>query len=210
MDKKEKTLKIIEILKSKYPDALCKLNYENPLELLIAARLSAQCTDKRVNAVTPILFSKYGTLEDFAEANPRDVAEIIRPCGFHNTKAEDIVNMSKMLRDDFGGKIPDNIEDLTKLPGVGRKIANLILGDVYNKPAVVCDTHVIRISNRLGLVNTRDPYKVEMELKELLPPSESSDFCHRMVLFGREVCKSRNPDCKNCDIKEFCQGNLTF
>lgn len=196
----------VEQLKLDYPDAICSLDAENPVQLLIATRLSAQCTDARVNLVTPELFSKYPTLEDYASAKIEDVEAIVRPCGFYHMKARDIIGMAQMILDEYGGTVPDTIEELTKLPGVGRKTANLIVGDVYQKPAVVADTHLIRISNRLGLVNTKDPYKVEMELKSLLPPVESNDFCHRCVLHGRAVCDARKPKCEICNLRTVCKS----
>lgn len=208
MTEKETALLAVETLKSKYPDSLCSLNAENPLQLIIATRLSAQCTDARVNLVTPTLFEKYKTVEDFASADIADVENIIHSCGFFRAKAKDIVEMCKKMISDFGGNVPDNLEDLTSLPGVGRKTANLIMGDVYGKPAVVADTHLIRISNLLGLVSTKDPYKVEMKLRELLPPEESNDFCHRCVLHGRDTCVSGRPKCGECVMNSFCAHAL--
>ena len=205
MTKKQIALNAVEALKKEYPDAICSLVASNPFELLIATRLSAQCTDARVNLVTPELFAKYKTMEDYACADAEDVAQIIHSCGFFRQKSKDIVGMAQKILSDFGGKVPDNIEDLTSLPGVGRKTANLICGDVYGKPAVVADTHLIRITNRLGLVSTKDPYKVEIELKKLLPPAESNDFCHRCVLHGRAVCDARKPLCEKCTMNEFCK-----
>lgn len=205
MRRKEIAEFAVEQLKADYPDAICSLDAENPVQLIIATRLSAQCTDARVNLVTPKLFAKYPTLEDYAAAKLEDVEEIVRPCGFYHMKAKDIIGMAQMLIDEYGGVVPDNIDDLVRLPGVGRKTANLIVGDVYKKPAVVADTHLIRISNRLGLVKTKDPYKVEMELKKLLPPEESNDFCHRCVLHGRAVCDARKPKCEICNLKRVCK-----
>lgn len=204
MTKKNRALLAVDALKTEYPDALCSLTAGNPFELLIATRLSAQCTDARVNIVTPELFSKYKTLDDYANADVADIEKIIHSCGFFRQKSKDIIGMASKIRDEFNGRVPDNIEDLTSLPGVGRKTANLICGDVYGKPAVVADTHLIRISNRLGLVNTKDPYKVELELKKLLPPEESNNFCHRAVLHGRAVCDSRKPACDKCCMRKFC------
>lgn len=204
MTKKQRALLAVEALKKKYPDSLCSLNAENPLQLIIATRLSAQCTDARVNLVTPALFEKYKTVEDFAAADVDEVAEIVHSCGFFRQKAKDIVGMSQKMIADFGGRVPDNLDDLTSLPGVGRKTANLIIGDVYGKPAVVADTHLIRISNLLGLVATKDPLKVEMQLREILPPEESNDFCHRCVLHGRDTCVSGRPKCGECEMKDFC------
>ena len=208
MTKKEIALRSVESLKKEYPDALCSLVASNPFELLVATRLSAQCTDARVNLVTPALFEKYKTLEDYANADIADVEDIIRSCGFYKMKAADIVNMAKKIISDYNSTVPDNIEDLTSLPGVGRKTANLICGDVYHQPAVVADTHLIRISNRLGLVETKDPVKVELQLKKLLPPDESNDFCHRVVLHGRAVCAARKADCQNCCLSDFCKKKI--
>lgn len=204
MTKKQRALLAVEALKKKYPDSTCSLNAENPLQLIIATRLSAQCTDARVNLVTPALFEKYKTVDDFAAADVDDVAEIVHSCGFFRQKAKDIVGMCQKMISDFGGNVPDNIDDLTSLPGVGRKTANLIMGDVYGKPAVVADTHLIRISNLLGLVATKDPFKVEMQLREILPPEESNDFCHRCVLHGRDTCISGRPKCDECEMRDFC------
>ena len=201
---KKKAVNCIEALKKVYPDAICSLDYENPLQLLIATRLSAQCTDARVNMVTPLLFEMYPTLDSFCEAKVEDIEKIIHSCGFFRAKAKDIVGMCRMIRDDFGGNVPDNIDDLTKLPGVGRKTANLIVGDVFGKPAIVTDTHVIRITNLLGLASGKDPAKVENQLAQILPPEESNNFCHRMVLFGRDTCIARRPQCENCCLKDFC------
>lgn len=206
MTKKQRASLAVETLKKEYPEAICSLDYKNDFQLLVATRLSAQCTDARVNIVTPALFAKYPTVEDFAAAEVGDVEELIRSCGFFRTKAKDIVAMAQKIISDFGGKVPDNIEDLTSLPGVGRKTANLICGDIFGKPAVVADTHLIRISNLLGLVESKDPFKVEKALRELIPPEESNDFCHRCVLHGRAVCIARRPDCANCCMAEFCKS----
>ena len=208
VNKKELALKCVEALKKEYPDAICSLTARTPLQLLIATRLSAECTDARVNLVTPALFESYPTLDAFCEADREDVEELIHSCGFYHGKARDIIGMCRMIRSDFGGEVPDNIDDLIKLPGVGRKTANLIVGDVYKKPAVVTDTHLIRISNRIGLVNTKDPKKVEFELKKILPPDESNDFCHRVVLHGREVCTARRAMCDKCCLSEFCKKKI--
>lgn len=205
MQRKEIAEFCVEKLKEDYPEAICSLVADDPVQLIIATRLSAQCTDARVNLVTPKLFSKYPTLEAFADAKIEEVEDIVRPCGFYHMKAKDIVEMAKMIRDKFAGKVPDTLDDLISLPGVGRKTANLIMGDVYKQPAVVADTHLIRISNRLGLVKTKDPYKVEIELKKLLPPEESNDFCHRCVLHGRAVCDARKPKCEICNLKRVCK-----
>lgn len=206
MTKKERTAEIIRLLWEEYPDAECQLTYTQPHELLIATRLSAQCTDKRVNMVTPALFARYRTVDDFAEAEIADVAEYIKSCGLYKTKAADIVNMCKQLRDSFSGKVPDTMEELLTLSGVGRKTANLILGDIFGKPAIVTDTHVIRITNLLGLCDSKEPFKVEMQLKKLLPPDKSNDFCHRIVLHGRAVCVARAPKCDQCVLKEVCKA----
>lgn len=205
MTKKQRAALLVEGLKKEYPDAICSLVADNPFELLVATRLSAQCTDARVNLVTPELFSKYRTLDDYVNADVKDIEDIIHSCGFYHGKARDIIEMARGVRDNFGGKVPDNIEDLTTLSGVGRKTANLIVGDVYKKPAVVTDTHLIRLTNRMGLVDTRDPKKVEMELKKILPPEESNDFCHRCVLHGRAVCTARKANCENCCLNDICK-----
>lgn len=207
MKKKEKAAFIVEALKEEYPLGICSLEYPKPHELLFAVRLSAQCTDERVNQVTPALYARFPTLEAFAEADVHEVEELIHSCGFFRGKAHDIVECAKMLLRDFDGKVPDNMEDLLKLPGVGRKTANLMLGDLYNAPgAVVADTHCIRISGRLGLTDgTKDPGKVEIQLRKVLPPEESNDFCHRLVLHGRAVCTARtHPYCDKCCVRELC------
>lgn len=205
MTKKERALNAVEILKKEYPDAICSLTASNPFELLVAVRLSAQCTDARVNLVTPALFEKYKTLDDYANAKLEDVENIIKSCGFYKNKASSIIGMAKMVRDDFGGVVPDNIDDLVTLPGVGRKTANLIVGDVYGKESIVVDTHMIRISNRIGLVNVKEPVKIEMALKKLIPADEGSDFCHRIVLFGRDICSARKPKCDACPMFDNCK-----
>lgn len=202
---KSKVTQIIEKLKELYPEGLCSLEYEKDYELLFAVRLSAQCTDARVNQVTPALFARFPTLESFAEADPKEVGEYIHSCGFYNGKAKDLVNCAKMLLENFDGKVPGTMEELVSLPGVGRKTANLILGDIYKQPAYVCDTHCIRITGRLGLTNgSKDPLQVERQLRQVLPPEESSDFCHRMVLFGRDTCTARSPKCSVCPLSENC------
>ncbi len=208
MTKKQKALAAVEALEKKYPEAICSLEYSDPLQLLIATRLSAQCTDARVNLVTPALFEKYRTAEDFAAADIADVEKLVHSCGFFRAKARDIVNMCREIIERFDSKVPDNLDDLVSLPGVGRKTANLIMGDVYGKPAVVCDTHLIRITNLLGLVDTKDPKKVEIELRKILPPEKSNDFCHRAVLHGRDTCVSGRPKCAECCMKEFCTYGL--
>ena len=210
MTKKQRAAEAVRLLKEAYPDAICSLDYQKPHELLISVRLAAQCTDARVNMVTPALFEKYPTLEALAESTPDDVGEIIKSCGLYKTKARDICAMSKMLIDEFDGIVPDDMDKLLSLPGVGRKTANLILGDVYGKPAVVCDTHCIRITNLLGLTTTKDPYKCEMELRNCLPMEEANDFCHRLVLHGRAVCAARRPDCDNCVMAPVCKHASTL
>ena len=197
---------IIHILKKQYPDALCALQYEKDYELMIAVRLSAQCTDARVNLVTPGLFAAYPTLEAMAAADIADVEKHIHSCGFYRQKAKDIVLACQMLLDRYDGKVPGTMEELLKLPGVGRKTANLLLGDIYNIPgSVVCDTHCIRICGRLGLSKGKEPEKVEAQLRKVLPPGESSDFCHRIVLFGRDICTARSPKCAECPLSIHCK-----
>lgn len=209
MTKKDLALKAVEALKLSYPDASCSLESKSPLELLIATRLSAQCTDARVNLVTPALFDKYKTLDDYCNADVEDVEKLIHSCGFYHGKARDIIGMAQKIKSDFGGEVPDSIEKLTSLPGVGRKTANLIMGDVFKAPSsVVTDTHLIRIANRIGLVDTKDPKKVEFALRKLLPPDESNDFCHRTVLHGRAVCTSRKAHCENCSLSDFCKKKI--
>ncbi len=202
----EEVWAIINALKGIYPDALCSLQYNKDYELLFAVRLSAQCTDARVNMVTPALFARFPTLEAFAEADPAEVAEYIHSCGFYNSKSKDLVNCAKLLLERFDGKVPRSMEELTSLPGIGRKTANLIRGDIYKEPGcVVADTHCIRITGRLGLTDgTKDPGKVETQLRAALPPEESNNFCHRMVLFGRDVCVARKPKCQGCPLTEWC------
>lgn len=203
----EKVNEIIRLLKLRYPDALCALHYQKDYELMIAVRLSAQCTDARVNLVTPDLFAAYPTLEAMAHADIAHVEQLVHSCGFYKHKARDIVLACQMLLDRFDGKVPDKMEDLLSLPGVGRKTANLLLGDLYAVPgSVVCDTHCIRICGRLGLSQGTDPEKVEKQLRAILPPEESSDFCHRIVLFGRDCCTARNPQCGNCPLRMHCNG----
>lgn len=200
---------IISGLEKAYPYAICSLQYEKDYELLFATRLAAQCTDERVNQITPTLFRQYATLLDIAQADVSQVEEIIKSCGFYHTKARDIIDCANVLIERHGGRVPDTMEELTALPGVGRKTANLILGDVFKKPAVVVDTHCIRLSNRMGLVDgLKDPAKIETALRNILPPEKSSDFCHRLVLHGRAVCTARKPDCENCPINSFCARNL--
>lgn len=205
MYKKQKAVFCINELKKLYPDAVCSLEADNPFHLIVATRLSAQCTDARVNLVTPELFARYPVPEKMMNAPVTEIEELIHSCGFFRQKAKDLIGLSKMLVEEYGGTVPDTIEELTRLPGVGRKTANLIVGDVYKKPAVVADTHLIRISNRLGLVETKDPAKVETELRKILPPEESNDFCHRCVMFGRDVCDARRPRCGNCPLAKECE-----
>lgn len=204
MTSKEKIKIIIECLKFRYPDASCSLEYDEPYKLLIATRLSAQCTDARVNIVTKKLFKEYTTMQALADANVIDVINIVKPCGLGNTKGKDIVKICQQLINQFDGKVPDNMTDLLSLSGVGRKTANLILGDIYKKPAIVTDTHLIRISNRLGLVEEKNPKKIEIQLLQIVPAKESSDFCHRIVKFGRDICTARSPKCSNCELKDVC------
>lgn len=205
MTKKDRAIKICNLLKEEYPEAICQLNADSPFQLLVATRLSAQCTDARVNIVTPALFEKYPTEKELAEADVTDVETLIHSCGFYRAKARDLVGMAKAVRDIYSGILPDTVEELIKLPGVGRKTANLIIGDVYKKPAVVADTHVIRISGLLGLTDSKDPKVVELQLKKLLPPDESNDFCHRTVLHGRAICIARRPKCQICRLNEVCK-----
>lgn len=211
MTKKQLALAAIEALKTAYPDAICSLEYADPLQLLIATRLAAQCTDARVNLVTPALFARFPTLEAFCDGTQEEIGALIHSCGFYKTKSKDILECCRMIRDRFGGTVPDTIEDLITLPGIGRKTANLVVGDIYGKPAVVVDTHCIRLTNRLGLTKNLVPEKVETELRALLPPEESNNFCHRLVLHGREVCTARKALCENCCMGDFCKkaGMLT-
>ena len=202
---KQKVSAIIDILKEKYPDPVCALHYSKDYELMIAVRLSAQCTDARVNLVTPALFAAYPTLEAMATADITDVENYVHSCGFYKHKARDIVLACQMLIEKHGGKVPNSMEELLKLPGVGRKTANLLLGDLYSVPgSVVCDTHCIRICERLGLSKGKEPEKVEKQLRKILPSEESSDFCHRIVLFGREICTARSPKCSECPLAMWC------
>jgi endonuclease-3 len=201
MRKHEKLKNILEILKQAYPEPKCMLNYSKPYELLIAARLSAQCTDKRVNMVTPELFKKFPDVIKFANSDVTEIENIIKPCGLFRTKASNIKGMCQILQEE---PIPDDLETLLKLPGVGRKTANLILGELYGKPAIVVDTHVIRLSNRLGLAMGKNAFKIEQILRKQIPKHESMAFCHRLVLHGRQVCKARNPHCSNCALQNFC------
>lgn len=207
MVKKAVVQAIVDGLKEAYPDSICSLQYEKDYELLFAVRLSAQCTDERVNMVTPALYARFPTLEDFASADPEEVGRYVHSCGFFRAKSRDIVLCAQMLLREYGGKVPGTMDELLKLPGVGRKTANLILGDVHKQPgSVVADTHCIRISGRLGLTDgTKDPAKVEAQLREVLPPDESNDFCHRLVLHGRAVCTARTAKCGQCNLTPWCK-----
>jgi endonuclease-3 len=202
---------IIATLKGIYPESLCSLPYEKDYELLFAVRLSAQCTDARVNQVTPALYTRFPSLESFAGADPEDVGALIHSCGFFRGKARDIVACAQKLLTEFNGRVPGTMEELVSLPGVGRKTANLILGDLYHQPAYVCDTHCIRITGRLGITDgSRDPLQVERQLRSILPPEESSDFCHRMVLFGRDTCTARSPKCEHCPLRRDCDTGMAL
>ena len=205
MTKKEIAKRAVEALKTEYPDAICSLVYDDPLQLLIATRLAAQCTDARVNIVTPALFDRFKTAEDFASSTYEEVGEYIKSCGLYKTKAKDIVELSKMIVRDYNSQVPDSLDELIKLPGIGRKTANLVMGDIFKQPAVVVDTHCIRITRRLGLHTEKDAKKIEFILRDLLPKSESNDFCHRLVLHGRAVCTARKAMCENCCMAEFCR-----
>ena len=200
----QKAVQICDVLDTLYPDALCSLQYEKPYELMIATRLSAQCTDARVNIVTKDLFQQYPTLDSFADAELSELEQAVHPCGFYKAKAKSIKEMCQRVRDVYGGVVPDNMDDLLTLPGIGRKTANLLLGDVYGKPAVVTDTHCIRISGRLGLTKKHAPEQVEDDLRKVLPPERSNRYCHQMVLFGRDTCTARNPKCTGCPLREYC------
>ena len=208
MTKKQIALQAVEALKGESPEAICSLVYDDPLQLLIATRLAAQCTDARVNMVTPNLFAKYKTAEDFANADVTDVENLIKSCGLYKTKAKSLVEIGKAITENFNGQVPNTLEDLITLPGIGRKTANLVMGDVYGQPAVVVDTHCIRITRRLGLHKEKDQKKIEFILRDLLPPEESNDFCHRLVLHGRKTCTARSPKCENCCMSDFCRKNI--
>ena len=208
MTKKQLALEIIERLRTAYPDADCTLDYDHSeaWKLLVGVRLAAQCTDERVNIIVKDLFAKYPGVNELAEAEPEDIEAIVRPCGLGKSKARDISKCMRMLRDEFGSKVPDNFEDLLKLPGVGRKSANLIMGDVFGKPAIVTDTHCIRLCNKIGLVDgIKEPQKVEMALWKIVPPEEGSDLCHRFVMHGRAVCNARKPECEKCCLSDICR-----
>lgn len=209
-DKKRIAEAAVEIFEKEYTGAVCSLDYAegNAFQLLIATRLSAQCTDARVNLVTPKLFGRFPDAESMAAASLSEVEELIKTCGLYKTKAKDLIGIGKMLCEDFGGKVPDTVEELIKLPGVGRKTANLVCGDIYGKPAVVTDTHFIRLCNRFGFVKTTDPLKVEKEMREILPPDKSNGFCHRTVLHGRAVCTARKAHCENCCFEEICEKHI--
>ena len=198
---------IIRCLENEYPLADCTLDYGKDYELLFSVRLAAQCTDERVNKVTPALYERFPTLESIAEADVSEIEEYIRSCGFYHSKAKDIASCARVLVEKYGGKVPGTMEELTALPGVGRKTANLILGDIFKVPgSTVVDTHCIRISNRLGLVDgLKEPEKIEMALRKILPPDKSSNFCHRIVLHGRAVCRAQKPDCENCCVRHVCR-----
>ncbi len=208
MRKSEIVGRAVSALEELYPDAKCSLDYKTPFQLLIATRLSAQCTDARVNIVTPKLFEAFPDAKAMGEAELSEVERLIKTCGLYKTKAKDLIGIGKMITDNYDGIVPDTMEELTKLPGVGRKTANLICGDIYGKSAVVTDTHFIRLCNRLGLVNTKVPQKVENELRKLLPPEKSSDFCHRTVLFGRDICTARKANCNICPMTDFCPKHI--
>lgn len=210
MRKKERVEEAVRRLEQLYPDAVCSLKYEDAFQLLIATRLSAQCTDKRVNMVTPALFGEFPTAESMAAADVSRIEELIKTCGLYKTKAKDLQGIGRAVSERYAGRVPDTVEELVKLPGVGRKTANLVCGDIYKKPAVVTDTHFIRICNRLGFVDTKDPFKVETAMKKLLPAEKSNDFCHRTVLFGRDVCTARSPKCESCVLRDICpEGKRT-
>ena len=209
MRTQEQIAEIIAALKMDYPLAECALDFEKDYELLFSVRLAAQCTDARVNMITPALFERFPTLEAFAEADVAEVEQYIHSCGFFRSKARDIVLCAQMLINSYGGAVPETMEELLKLPGVGRKTANLILGDVFGRPSYVVDTHCIRLTNRIGIVERlKDPVKIEMELRKFIPPEESGDFCHRMVMHGRAVCPARKPRCGECSIAVFCEQNI--
>lgn len=209
MNKKKQALEIIERLKEEYPDAGCTLDYDEAWKLLVSVRLAAQCTDARVNVVVQDLYAKFPTMEALAAAEVSEIEELVRPCGLGRSKAKDISGCMKMLMEEFGGRVPDDFDALMKLPGVGRKSANLIMGDVFGKPAIVTDTHCIRLTNRMGLVDgIKEPKKVEMALWKIIPPEEGSDFCHRLVYHGRDVCTARTkPYCDKCCLSDICPKN---
>lgn len=205
MTKKERALIIIKKLEEAYPDAKCSLNFTTPLQMLIATQLSAQCTDARVNIITETLFKKYPDLDSFADADYDELCEDIRSAGFYRNKARNIIACCQRIREVYNGEVPDTMEDLLTLAGTGRKTANLVLGDIYNKSAIVVDTHCIRLSNRLGLTTNKDPVKIEFDLKKLIPPEKSIHFCHRLVAHGRNTCKARKPECETCPLSDVCK-----
>ena len=208
MRKNERVIEAVIRLERLYPNAICSLEYKDAFQLLIATRLSAQCTDKRVNMVTPDLFAEFPTAEKMANADISRVEQLIKTCGLYKTKAKDLILIAQKIVNDFGGVVPDNIDDLTTLSGVGRKTANLVCGDIYGKPAVVTDTHFIRICNRLGFIESDNPLTVEKAMRKLLPPEKSNDFCHRTVLFGRDVCTARNAKCNICLLNDICPKKI--
>ena len=209
MTKKQLALEVINRLKKEYPYTDCTLDYDEAWKLLVSVRLAAQCTDARVNVVVQGLYKKFPDIEALANADVAEIEEIVRPCGLGKSKARDISACMRMLRDEFNCRVPHNMDDLLKLPGVGRKSANLIMGDVFGKPAIVTDTHCIRLTNRMGLVdNEKDPKKVEMALWKIIPGEEGSDFCHRLVYHGREVCTARTPHCEGCCLQDICKKNI--
>ena len=204
MKTNDKILEVIRLLKKEYPVANCSLVYHSPLQLLIAARLSAQCTDKKVNSVTNELFSKFKCAEDFAQADLNEIVRIIKPCGLYKIKSQNIIDMCKKILSDYNGTVPHTMQDLTSLPGIGRKTANLVLSEVYNKPGIIVDTHFSRITNRIGFHKLKDPIKIEFLMRDIVPIEESVGFCHRIVMHGREICKARNPLCNKCIINHLC------
>lgn len=209
MNKKKRVNEIIRCLEEEYSGPVCSLEYAKDYELLFATRLAAQCTDERVNKITPALYGRFPTLESIAAADIGEVEELVRSCGFYRTKARDIVLSANAIIDRHGGKVPDTMEELLQLPGVGRKTANLILGDVFGQPSYVVDTHCMRLTNRMGIVkNLKDPVKIEMELRKLIPPEKSTDFCHRTVLHGRAVCSARRAECDRCCLAHVCEKNI--
>ena len=208
MKKKDFINELIKIFDKEYPDAECSLTYNNPLELLIATQLSAQCRDERVNVVTKDLFSKYKTCDDYANADVKDIENIIKSLGLYKNKAKNIIACCKKISENFNGEVPDTMEEILTLDGVGRKTANLVLGDAFSKPAVVVDTHAIRLTNRMKLVKTKDPYKIELELKKIVPEENQSRLCHQLVLHGRKYCDARKPNCESCPVKEICPKNI--
>ncbi len=204
LNAKKRAGRAVELLEKRYPEAVRSLENADPFRLMVSVRLSAQCTDERVNLITPALFERYPTTRDFAQADQNELERYIFSCGFYRSKARDIIGAAKAVLERFDSTVPDDMEQLLTIPGVGRKSANLLLGDIYKKPAVVADTHCIRISNRLGLCESTDPYRVEMALKAILPPEKSNGFCHRLVLFGREICTARSPKCTACPLSDIC------